>query len=441
MSRSAYRQVALIVIGVVAALAIAACGSSSNKTGTAAAGGSGGGTGTSASSGTGTSTSSGTSNSASGGSGPISTSVAIKPSDYLDPPGERGIQPGTGAYAAKAIAAGKVAAKQAGGPTKLPSGVTIGIINFLNGIQSSDRLTDVATAAAAQLGWKTIVCDGKGTPSQFVSCGNSLLAQGVKGIIAVAEEPGQLQSVLVKAKSQGVPVTQCGGGAEPLGDFSGNYGPDEQEAGQLLTSYVTKKLDALSGNPQVVIHNYPAEWGADRTLQFTNALKKQSKIKIAADVTTDAANIVPFTRSAVTDEITQDPDAKAYWFTFDTTGQIGATVLAAKYHGESFPQRPLVVTFHGDPATLTLMREGVIDATSDTNYDAGCWIALDQTAEYLARHRPESTANQPSYPVIGDPFTYEILTKANVPPPGQYMKPKWDIPSYFISKWKTEFGL
>jgi ABC-type sugar transport system substrate-binding protein len=350
--------------------------------------------------------------------------------------------PGTGAYAAKATAAGKVAAKDAGGPTTaLPKGATIGIINFLNGIQSSDRLSDTTTYAAHQLGWKTIVCDGKGTPSQFVACGDSLLAQGVKAIVAIAEEPSQLQSVLTKAKSAGVPVTQCGGGAEPLGDFNGNYGPDEQEAGQLLSNYVIAQLDKLPGNPQVVIHNYPAEWGADRTLQFTNALKKQSKIKVAADVTTDASNIVPFTRNAVTDEIQQYPDAKAYWFTFDTTGQIGGTVLAAKYHGAAFPKAPLVVTFHGDPATFTLMRQGDIDATSDTNYDAGCWIAIDQTAEYLARHRAESTANQPTYPVIGDPFSYEIITKSNLPPEGHYFTPKWDIPSYFISKWKTEFGM
>ena len=195
----------------------------------------------------------------------------------------------------------------------------------------------------------------------------------------------------------------------------------------------------LPGNPSVVIHNFPAEWGADRTLQFTNALKKQSKIKVGADITTDASNIVPFTRNAVSDEITQDPDAKAYWFTFDTTGQVGGTVLAAKYKGKSFPDRPLVVTFHGDPATLTLMRQGVIDATSDTNYDAGCWEAVDQEAEFIARHRAESTANQPTYPVIGDPFSYEILTKDNVPPEGQYLKPKWDVPSYFISKWQNEF--
>jgi ABC-type sugar transport system substrate-binding protein len=333
-----------------------------------------------------------------------------------------------------------VAAKSAGGKTTLPSGDTIGIINFLNGIQSSDRLSDVTTFAAAQLGWKTIVCDGKGTPSQFVACGNSLLAQGVKGIVAIAEEPGQLQSILTKAKSQGIPVTQCGGGAEPLGDFSGNYGPNEQEAGKLLANYLISKLGTLPGNPSVVIHNFPAEWAADRTLQFTNALKAQSKIKVAADVTTDASNIVPFTRNAVTDEITQDPSTKAYWFTFDTTGQVGGTVLAAKYKGKTFPNAPLVVTFHGDQATLTLMRQGVISAVSDTNYDAGCWEAVDQEAEFLARHRAESTANQPTYPVIGDPFTYEIITKANIPPVGQYFKPKWDVPSYFISKWKAEFG-
>jgi ABC-type sugar transport system substrate-binding protein len=448
MRRFAHRRVALLVIGAIAALAIAACGSSSNSNSSSSAGSSTASGATSTSAGAtstsagATSTSAATSSSG-GSSGGSSTPIGVGPGSvsYLDPVGQRGLMPSTGAYAAKAIAAGKVAAAKVGGKTKLPADKTLGIINFLNGIQSSDRLSDTTTYAAHQLGWKTIVCDGKGTPSQFVACGQSLLAQHVNGIIAIAEEPGQLTSVIAKAKSAGVPVTQCGGGAEPLGGFNGNYGPDEQKAGQLLSTYVLGQLDKQPGNPSVVIHNFPAEWGADRTLQFTNALKKQSKVKVAADITTDASNIVPFTRNAVSDEITQDPTAGAYWFTFDTTGQVGGTVLAAKYKGKSFPNAPLVVTFHGDPATLTLMRQGVISAVSDTNYDAGCWEAVDQTAEFIARHRAESTANQPTYPVIGDPFTYEIITKANVPPAGQYLHTKWDVPSYFISKWQNEFGV
>jgi ribose transport system substrate-binding protein len=420
MTRSATRQVKVLATGVLISLLIAACGSSSSSSTSSA--------GSSNAANTSSSSASSSSSPSTGGGG------------YLGPgPTGLGIRPSTGARAAAAEAAGKTAAQDAGGPVTLP-GATIGIINFLNGIESSDRLADTTKYAAAQLGWKSIVCDGKGTPTQFVACGNSLLDQGVKGIIEIAIEPGQMQSVLTKAKQMNVPVVQVGGGAVPTGLLTGNYGPNEAQSGKVLTDALLAKLDALPGNPQIVVHNFPAAWGAVRTDQLQSAVAQQSKVKIATTVTTDAANLVPFTRTAVTTQLTQVPDAKAYWFTFDTTGQVGGQVISAKFPGQSFPKKPLVVTFHADLGTLQLMRQGKIDMTSEVNYDAAVWEGLDNMAELFARKRPMMQANQPVYPVIGDPFTYQIVTKDNLPPAGQYVPPKWDVPSYFIAKWKAEFG-
>ena len=92
---------------------------------------------------------------------------------------------------------------------------TIGIINFLDGIESSDRLKSTATLAAKDLGWEVLQCDGKGTPAQFVACGNQLLDRGVAGIIEIAIEPGQIQPVLDKANAKKIPVIQVGGGSVP----------------------------------------------------------------------------------------------------------------------------------------------------------------------------------------------------------------------------------
>jgi ABC-type sugar transport system substrate-binding protein len=422
MTQFPSRRVATFAVGALASLALAACGSSSSSSSSAAAG---------------TSSSAGSSSAAASSS---SSAPATGGGGYLGPGATGlGIRPGSGAYAAKAVAAGKVAAKDAGPPAKLPTGVTIGVINFLNGIESSDRLADTTKYAAAQLGWKSIVCDGKGTPTQWVACGQSLLNQGVKAIVEIAIEPGQITSVLTKAKSMGVPVVQVGG-AVPQGALDGNYGPNEVTAGQLLTNALLAKLKPLSGNPQMVVHNFPAAWAAVRTQQLTKTIAKQSKVKIGTVVTTDAANLVNFTRAAVTTELTQFPDAKAYWFTFDTTGQVGGGVIAAKYPGKSFPDRPLVATFHADLGTLQLMQQGKIDMTSEANYDAGVWEGINNIAEFFARKTKISAQNQPTYPVIGDPFTYQIVTKANLPPAGQYVPTKYDIPSYFIAKWKAEFG-
>jgi ABC-type sugar transport system substrate-binding protein len=369
------------------------------------------------------------------------TNAALESAHYLSE-GETGggIRPEGGAEQEKAEKAGTAAGEESK-PAKLPEG-KIGIINFLNGIESSDRLADSTTFAAAQLGWTSTVCDGKGTPSQFVACGNSLLAEGVNAIVAVAVESGQITPVITKAKSKGVPVIQVGGGGVPLGTFNGNYGPNEAQAGELLTQALFKKLDTLEEEPvEIDVHNFPAKWGSERTEQLEKAVEGQSKIKINQEVVTDAANLVPYTRNTVTTQITQNPNVKAYWFTFDTTGQVGGQVIQSKYAGKEFPEKPLVATFHGDLATLGLIREGAIDMESDVNYDAAVWEGIDGIAQELARKEPMSTENQPKYPGIGDPFTYQIITKENLPEEGQYVMPKWDVPSYFIAKWKAEYGV
>lgn len=369
------------------------------------------------------------------------TNSTLESASYLSE-GETGggIRPEGGAEEAKAEKAGTAAGEEKK-PAKLPEG-KIGIINFLNGIESSDRLADSTTFAAAQLGWSTTVCDGKGTPSQFVACGNSLLAEGVSAIVSVAVESGQITPVIQKAKEKGVPVIQVGGGGVPLGTFSGNYGPNEAKAGELLTEAMFEKLETVEEEPvEIDVHNFPSRWGAERTEQLEKAVEGQSKIKIDDEVVTDAANLVPYTRNTVTTQITQNPNLKAFWFTFDTTGQVGGQVIQSKYAGKEFPEKPLVATFHGDLATLGLIEEGAIDMESDVNYDAAVWEGIDGIAQELAREEPMSKENQPTYPTIGDPFTYQIITKENLPEKGQYVMPKWDVPSYFIAKWKAEYGV
>lgn len=353
-----------------------------------------------------------------------------------------GVTAGTGSRAAVATAAGATAAKQAGATQTLKP-KTIGIINFLGGIESSDRLKSTSQKAAAKLGWKTIVCDGKGTPTVFVTCGNSLLDQGVDGIVEIAIEPGTIQPVLDKAKKQNpaVPILQIGGGAVPQGDLAGNYGPDEAKAGQLLTDYLTKQFAAVPGSSvETIVHDFPAAWAKLRTDQFRTYVKGQSKVKIDATTITDAANLVQSTRKIVGDQLTAHPKVKAFWFSFDTTGQVGGQVIAAKFPGKKFPDRPLVATFHADLGTLALMAKGDIDVTSEANYDAASWIAMDQLAEFFSRGTEISKVNQPIYPGVGDLFSYQIVTPDKLPPAGQYFPPKVDVVSFFNSKWKTEFG-
>lgn len=351
-----------------------------------------------------------------------------------------GIRAGTGTAAERAAAAGEEAARETGEPVRLEE-KTIGIVNFLNGIESSDRLVSTNELAARMLGWRTLVCDGRGTPTQFVACGNQMLDRGVDGIVMIAIEPGQVQQVLTKARAAGVPVIQTGGGAVPDG-YDGNYGPDEYRAGEVLVDVLLPMLDELPEDPvDIAVHDFPAGWARTRTDALRDALRDQSKVEISADTVTDGANLVPFTQKTVADQITQNPDLKTFWVAFDTAGQVTGQVVTSRYRGREFPERPLVVTFHADLGTIELMRKGDIDMASEVNYDAGVWIGIDNMAEFFARRTPMMQENQPTYPVIGDPFTYRVVEKDDLPPRGEYFAPEWDIPAYFEAKWRAEFGL
>ena len=139
--------------------------------------------------------------------------------------------------------------------------------------------------------------------------------------------------------------------------------------------------------------------------------------------------------------LTANPDVKAFWFTFDTTGQVGGQVITAKFPGKAFPDKPLVATFHADLGTLDLMAKGNIDVTSEANYDAASWIALDQLASAWAYGTEISKVEQPIYPGVGDLFGYQIITKDNLPTAGEYVAPPVDVVSFFTAKWKAQYGV
>ena len=353
--------------------------------------------------------------------------------------GSTGIVAGTGARAASAKKAGEKAAAAAGGTAKLPAGEKIGFVNIVGGLPPADRLQWATQTALAFAGYKTVTCDGKGDPATMSTCFNTLLSQNVNAIFTNGVSPSVVAAPLRQAKSKGVPVIDVGGIVGP--GYDANYAPDESRLGKVMAAYLVKKLDGLGGQADVAVHDFPAPWGALRTQQFTKAIAGDSHIKVTAKATTDAANVVQGTKKTVTDELTQNPNLKAFWFAWDTAGQAGGQVIGSKFAGKSFPDRPLVVTFHADPGTQQLIKSGAIDAVADVPYDIGAWVGVDQLLEHLARGTKLSGELQPSYPGVGSLYDYPIVTKDNLPTQGKYIEPKVDVVSFFEAKWNKEFGL
>jgi ABC-type sugar transport system substrate-binding protein len=350
-----------------------------------------------------------------------------------------GVQAGTGSRQDEAAEAGKKAAEAAGGNVDLPK-KRAGILQILGAIESAQRAENTVTEAIKSVGWTTTVCDAQGDPKKMAACGDSLLDRNVDVMFVIGIEPSLIKGQLRKAKQQNVPVVEISGQvtADPL--WSGTYYPDEEKAGRILADSLMKKMQEVEGTADIAVADYPATWASARTDQLKQAANDSGgKAKIAATSVTDATNLVQGTQKTVTDQLTQNPDLKGYWFAFDSAGQAGGPAIQAKSGGKMFPDKPWVVTFHADLGTLDLMRKGAIDVVLDVPYDAAGWVAVDQAAEFFGRRKAFDKSPAPDYGGF-EIYDYALVTKDNLPPEGQYRTPKNDFVTFFKTKWQDEFG-
>jgi ABC-type sugar transport system substrate-binding protein len=349
----------------------------------------------------------------------------------------RGIGQLGGKLQAAAIKAGTAAGKAAGPKAKKPLGLRVGFLDIIGGIESADRVDNSWRNAFQHLGAKWIYCDGQGTPSKWATCGSTLIAQGANVLAMNGIDPSTVPSVLAAAKKKGIPVISCCGGAGPGFDVS--FAPKETYAGNLLAKYLQAKMKSRSGTQEVLALDYPAPWAQDRTKALKAMVAKDSHFKVVATAVTDPTNITEGTRKQVSDELTANPGIKAIWASFDTPGQVVGQLVSSKFPGKKFPDKPLVLTFHADPSTQPLLKSGAIDVVMDYNYDVNAWESVDALVQHLAHKKPfPPYSSGKSYPGIGDPMTYALVTGKNLPPANTYPRPRSDAVSYFIAKWKAE---
>jgi ABC-type sugar transport system substrate-binding protein len=332
----------------------------------------------------------------------------------------------TGTPEAAAATSAGTAAGKALGTVSSPPHPTVGYLDILGGIESADRAANSIRQALKAVGYTEIYCNGAGVPAKWTSCGTSLLSQGVKAIFLTGIDPSTIPSVVQAAKAKNVPIIDCCGLVGP--GYSAAFYPNEALAGKILAEGLKAKL----GSGDISVANYPAPWATLRTAQLPPTING-SGIHIVANSTTDPTNLVQGTQKTVTDQLTANPSLKGLWFAFDTAGQAGAQAAAAH------PNPPQVFTFHADPSTQVLMRKGAITEVVDVNYDITAWEAVNALVENVARKTPfPPYTDAATYPGLGDPIAYQIVTQSNLPPAGQYVAPQKDGVSYFLAKWKAE---
>jgi ribose transport system substrate-binding protein len=331
--------------------------------------------------------------------------------------------------------------KALGGRVSLPSNITVGILQIDGSSETAVLGQNAMVAAIKTIGWKYIACDAEGDPTKMVSCAQSLLNDNVNFLAGVAVAPSIILQQLKEAKARHIPYYNFLGNPTPNEPPSplvaATYGPNANLMTQEISAFAINALEKSNRDKTVAVqYNAGVPGVAIEHDIFLNALKKYPNIKVVAQEQTNLADPNSVSVDART-VLTEYPHLGLYFTCTDFEMAAVAAVAKAVIKG----QLPLITGFYAIKPSLAAIAAGTGTAVISVPTEATAWITIDQMAESLARHaRPSQQSN-------GTPSIYPlnfleptVVSKANLPPAGQYPTPPYDFVTYFTTKWKLEFG-
>jgi ABC-type sugar transport system substrate-binding protein len=343
----------------------------------------------------------------------------------------------------RAITAGNAAA---GARVTLPTNITVGFLDVLASAEILQRFEDQNKAAMKVLGWKYITCDGQANPSQYQTCMASFLSAGVSAIITGAAEPSVITPQLQEAKAKGIPVINIVGAvSDPSGLLAAQLSPSsrESEMAAALDQYMFTMLtqrDKGKGTT-ISVTGFPVQAGELRVSQLTADLKTHPDVTVVSRGQQNFSDPIGYFRTYATATLQAHPTIDAFWDAASQAPVPVSQVVSQRFGQVAYPQRPLIVSFVDDQDELAVIRSGGADAIATYPIIVDSWVALDQLAQFFARKTTVNPNASDWAKTYGLDFGgAEVITKANLPPSGQYPAAKEDFQSFFKAKWAKEFG-
>jgi hypothetical protein len=139
------------------------------------------------------------------------------------------------------------------------------------------------------------------------------------------------------------------------------------------------------------------------------------------------------------------PQLNAFWGDIDGEFPIVAQVLKGANKCATIGN----YNFYDDLINLKTIPTGCGTAVTTSPVGADGWAAVDQFAEFFARHK-SITSFPPTWNDLQNNIylvdirtgnAIEVIDKSNLPPAGEYVPPKTDYPAFFAAKWKKEYGV
>lgn len=349
----------------------------------------------------------------------------------------KGVESQQGSVADRAEAAGKQAALDAGGRSKVPR-ANIALLMANGKDDSSKRLKGaLEVAGKVHLGWIPQPCDGKGDAKMLEKCAMGAIDSGsVDFIISAGNEPKDMSRILKKADFKDIPLINIRASVAPNPLIDASYVPDDRAQSSVLNRFMINRLEQVPrADRKIVVHTSSTGGGSARVEQLKRDIEGTG-IQIVEETETDLKK--PKTANKkVKEQLEEHKGLKAVWLAHETSVEPAGKAVKKAFKDKEFPDRPLVLGFNADPKAAEALRDDEADAVADVAYDATLWIALDRAAEHLGRQEPLPKV-LPDYPL--DFLDIALVTKDNAPAEKKYREPEEDFVTFFVAKWREEFG-
>jgi ABC-type sugar transport system substrate-binding protein len=334
----------------------------------------------------------------------------------------------------KAAAASGV--KAAGSKVTAPTGKTIAVI-LLSGT-SAESVGVVATAKqiAKLFGYKVITCDPNFDPQKVVQCATSVVAQHPAVVFSVSTNTGAMGSGFTQAVSQGIPWFDVVSAAVPAKGLY-NYGTDGFKLTKILDDYQFQQMKAANPGKTLKLFGIDAPTVGIASANESKQVKADAKaagIKLTLH-NLDLSNAVQDAISSSKQALTQNPDLAGMWTYCDFCLPLMAQ------QAQTAGSRAIVAGQYANPAAVAGIKKGTINAVSDLPWQASVWVAMDQVLQNWTRKTPiaQGPAVYSKYPLkFFEPY---LITKSNVGSGTAIPVFGPDYQTFFMTKWKKEFGV
>ena len=210
--------------------------------------------------------------------------------------------------------------------------------------------------ACADLGYEYIMIDQNADPTKMVQDINTLVGQGVDGIVITPVDPGAIGPAVQNARDAGIPVVCADiGKTGPVNALliSNNY-----EGGQMAMDYIDEKVKEMGlSTKKVAVGRVKPQWtyARNRGKGFIDRAEELG-YEVAAELVVENPS-AEGGYDTMQQIFSKAPDVVGVFFASGREA-VGAA-NAIKASGKD----TLVVGYNGDPEELQAIEDGVLDAT------------------------------------------------------------------------------